>query len=96
MPCLRRADCGIDIIDNGLAMNSSGLNSKINKMQYKKDIEKALKEMETRKKSYMLDMAQYNTPGSCVYDTELIRKLEVTDATIHTLRWVLQPKQKSE
>lgn len=65
-------------------------------MQYKKDIEKALKEMETRKSSYLLDMAQYKHPNSCVYDTELIRKLEVTDATINALRWVLQPKDKSE
>lgn len=65
-------------------------------MQYKKDIEKALKEMETRKSSYLLDMAEYKAPGTVQYDTELIRKLEVTDATIHALRWVLQPKKKSE
>ncbi len=58
-------------------------------MKSQKEIEKALKEMETRKKSYMLDMMSYKEPNSVVYDTELIRKMEVTDATIHTLKWVL-------
>lgn len=65
-------------------------------MKTQKEIEKALKEMETRKSSYMLDMASYKAPNSVVYDTELIRKLEVTDATIHALKWVLyvEPKQR--
>jgi len=63
-------------------------------MQYKKNIEKALKEMETRKRSYLLDMASYKKPNAVVYDTELIRKLEVTDATIHTLKWVLLKRTK--
>ncbi len=63
-------------------------------MQYKKDIEKALKEMETRKSSYLLDMASYKEPNAVVYDTELIRKLEVTDATIHALKWVLLKRTK--
>ena len=58
-------------------------------MKKQNEIEKALKEMETRKSSYMLDMASYKAPSSVVYDTELIRKLEVTDATIHALKWVL-------
>ena len=64
-------------------------------MKKQNEIEKALKEMETRKSSYMLDMASYKAPNSVVYDTELIRKLEVTDATIHALKWVLyvEPKQ---
>jgi len=65
-------------------------------MQLKKDIEKALKEMETRKSSYLLDMASYKEPNSVVYDTELIRKLEVTDATINALKWVLLKKQKGK
>lgn len=53
--------------------------------------------METRKKGYLLDMTRHSEPNSVVYDTELIRKLEVTDATIHTLKWVLQsnPKRKT-
>jgi hypothetical protein len=58
-------------------------------MKQQKEIEKALKEMETRKKSYMLDMMSYKATNSVVYDTELIRKMEVTDATIHALKWVL-------
>lgn len=64
-------------------------------MQYKKDIEKALHEMEVRKKAYLLDIAQYREPNSVVYDTDLIRKLEVTDASIRALRWVLLPKDKN-
>lgn len=63
-------------------------------MKQQKEIEKALKEMETRKKSYMLDMMSYKAPNSVVYDTELIRKMEVTDATIHTLNWVLHDVEK--
>ncbi len=58
-------------------------------MKSKVQIKNALKEMETRKSSYLLDMSSVKQPGSVVYDTELIRKMEVTDATIHTLRWVL-------
>lgn len=64
-------------------------------MRTLKEIEVALKEMQTRKSSYLLDMAQTHKPGSVVYDTDLIRKLEVTDATIHALTWVLFQKQKS-
>ena len=63
-------------------------------MKQQKEIEKALKEMETRKKSYMLDMMSYKAPNSVVYDTELIRKMEVTDATIHALKWVLYVEPK--
>ena len=63
-------------------------------MQYKKDIQKALKEMQTRKSSYILDMASVKVPNGVVYDTELIRKLEVTDATINALGWVLLPNKK--
>ena len=65
-------------------------------MQLKKDIQKELKGMEIRKKSYMLDLAQKHIPNGVVYDTELIRKLEVTDATINALRWVLIQKTKTE
>lgn len=64
-------------------------------MQYKNDIKKALKELETRKKSYMLDMAEY-VPNGVKYNTELIRNLEVIDAQIYTLKWVLLPKQKNK
>lgn len=63
-------------------------------MKTQEEIENGLKEMETRKSSYLLDMASYKAPNSCVYDTELIRKLEVTDATIHTLKWVLYTEKK--
>jgi len=64
-------------------------------MKTQKEIQKALKEMETRKTSYLLDMACVKPLSGVVYDTELIRKLEVTDATIHALKWVLyvEPKQ---
>jgi len=62
-------------------------------MKKQNEIEKALKEMETRKSSYMLDMMSVK-PTGIVYDTELIRKLEVTDATIQTLKWVLYTEKK--
>lgn len=62
-------------------------------MQYKKDIQKALKDFEIRKKSYMLDMVEY-VPNGVKYNTELIRNLEVIDAQIYTLKWVLLAKQK--
>lgn len=61
-------------------------------MKLKKEIRQALKEMEIRKSSYLLDMVSKEEPNSVVYNTELIRKLEVTDATIHVLKWVLLPK----
>jgi len=61
-------------------------------MRTEKEIKKALREMEIRKTSYILDMSTYKPPGTVVYDTELIRKLEVTDATIHALKWVLGSK----
>ena len=63
-------------------------------MKSVKEIKQGLKEMETRKTSYLLDMTSYKTPNSVVYDTEIIRKLEVTDATIHTLLWVLYSEKK--
>ena len=63
-------------------------------MKQQKEIEKALKEMETRKKSYMFDMMSYKAPNSVVYDTKLIRKMEVTDAIIHALKWMLYVKPK--
>ena len=58
-------------------------------MKSQDEIEKALKDMKTRRTSYILDMASMPKAGEVVYNTDLIRKLEVTDATIHTLRWVL-------
>lgn len=65
-------------------------------MKTKAEIEKGLKEMETRKSSYSLDLFTYKEPNSVVYDTELIRKMEVTDATIHALRWVLHTTKKTK
>jgi hypothetical protein len=59
------------------------------KMRTRKEIMQALKEMETRKTSYLLDMSSYKAPNSVVYDTEIIRKLEVTDAVVNALNWVL-------
>jgi hypothetical protein len=41
------------------------------------------------------ELASNKEPGSVVYDTELIRKLEVTDATIHALKWVLHTNPKT-
>lgn len=64
-------------------------------MKTEKEVKKALAEMETRKKSYSLDLCSYKAPNTVVYDTELIRKMEVTDATIHALRWVLHSENKS-
>lgn len=62
-------------------------------MKTEKEIKKALKEMEVRKTSYMLDMATITKePNGVVYNTELIRNLEVTDAVIQVLKWVLFPK----
>ena len=58
-------------------------------MKTEAEIKKALREMEIREKSYTLDIMTKKEPGTVVYDTELIRKLEVTAATIHALRWVL-------
>lgn len=66
------------------------------KMKTLAEIKKGLSEMETRQKSYLLDMASTKTGNSIVYDTELIRKLEVTAATINALKWVLQPTKKSK
>jgi len=63
-------------------------------MQYLKDIKRSLKELETRKSSYMLDMAEQTVQG-VKYNTDLIRNLEVVDAQIYTLKWVLMPKIKS-
>ncbi len=63
-------------------------------MQYLKDIKKALKELETRRTSYMLDMVEQQHPNGVKYNHELIIKLAVTDAQIHTLKWVLKPKPK--
>jgi len=68
-------------------------------MKTNKEIKQALIEMETRKKSYMLDMSSLKVgenSNAVVYDTELIRKLEVTAATIHALKWVLQQKKKTK
>jgi len=62
-------------------------------MKYKKEISEALKNLEINKKSYLLDMCEYKEPNTVKYDTELIRKLEVTDVQIHTLKWVLQPRK---
>lgn len=50
--------------------------------------------METRKSSYILDISRYKDLNSIVYDTELIRKLEVTDETINALKWVLLKKRQ--
>ena len=63
-------------------------------MRRKKEIEQALAEMETRKKAYLLDMASYNHPNSVQYNTDIIRKLEVTDATVQALKWVLFKEEK--
>lgn len=59
-------------------------------MKTEADIKKALEEMEIRRKSYVLDMCSTHVPNSVVYNTDIIRKLEVTDSTIHTLKWVLE------
>lgn len=63
-------------------------------MKTKDEIEKVLHEMEIRRKSYVLDMCAPQYPNSVVYNTDLIRKLEVTDATIHTLKWVLDAREE--
>lgn len=58
-------------------------------MKSKEAILKGLEEMEIRRKSYSLDMFSRPAPNEVVYNTDIIRKMEVTDATIHTLKWVL-------
>lgn len=63
-------------------------------MKTKDEIEKGLHEMEIRRKSYVLDMCAPQYPNSVVYNTDIIRKLEVTDATIHTLKWVLDAREE--
>ena len=63
-------------------------------MKTKDEIEKGLHEMEIRRKSYVLDMCAPQYPNSVVYNTDLIRKLEVTDATIHCLKWVLDAREE--
>lgn len=55
----------------------------------KADIKQALKEMNVRRSSAMLDMASNHYPNSIKYDTDTIRRLESIDVTIHVLRWVL-------
>ena len=46
-------------------------------MKSKKQIIEALKQVEIRRKGYMLDMLRIPTPGDVRYDTEIIRKLEI-------------------
>lgn len=60
-------------------------------MRTKKEITQALKDMEVRRTSAILDMTE-TMPNGVKYDTELIRRIESIDVTIHTLKWVLQPK----
>ena len=65
------------------------------RMKKRKEIEKALSEMEARRTSYTLDMISYKPDKSVVYDTDLIRKLEITDTTIHAVNLVLSNKPTS-
>ncbi len=54
------------------------------------EVKEALKEMEIRRKSAYLDMCEI-IPNGVKYDTEIIRRIESIDVTIHVLKWVLQP-----
>lgn len=60
------------------------------KQKSKKEIVIALKDLEIRKKSYLLDMAEQHVPNGIKYNTDIIRNLEVIDAQVHTLKWILQ------
>jgi len=54
------------------------------------EIKQALKEMETRRTAACLDMCEVQ-PNGIKYDTEIIRRIESIDVTIHVLKWVLEP-----
>ena len=56
------------------------------------EVKQALKEMETRRKIAYLDMCEIQ-PNGIKYDTEIIRRIESIDVTIHVLKWVLQPSK---
>ena len=56
------------------------------------EVKQALKEMETRRTAACLDMCSV-LPNGVKYDTDIIRRLESIDVTIHTLKWVLQPSK---
>ena len=65
--------------------------SKLNSgMKSIEEIQQALKDMEVRRTSACLDMVE-KMPNGIKYDTELIRRIESIDVTIHVLKWVLQP-----
>jgi hypothetical protein len=64
-------------------------------MKKKKEIQKALKEMEIRRTSATLDMCEV-VPNGVKYDTEIIRRLESIDCVIRTLKWILQPTPKEQ
>lgn len=64
-------------------------------MRTKADIEQTLSEMETRRKSYTLDMIEY-VPQGAKYNTDLIRQIETTDTVIRTLKWVMQNTPKTK
>lgn len=63
-------------------------------MRTKKEIEKALKDMEVRRTAATLDMVS-KMPNGIKYDTGLIRNIESIDVVIHSLKWVLQPKESN-
>jgi len=63
-----------------------------NEMKTIDEIRQALKDMETRRTSAMLDMVE-KMPNGIKYDTDIIRRLESIDVTIHALKWVLQPTE---
>jgi hypothetical protein len=65
-------------------------------MKTEKEIKQGLKDMEIRRKGYILDMCSPQTPNGIVYNTDIIRKMEVTDATIHTLKWVLHTNKPAK
>jgi hypothetical protein len=67
--------------------------SKLNSgMKSIEEIKQALKDMEVRRTSACLDMVE-KMPNGIKYDTELIRRIESIDVTIHVLKWVLQPTE---
>ena len=77
---------------NGTNPRVKRRSSLISDMKPIDEVKQALKEMETRRTAACLDMCEIQ-PNGIKYDTEIIRRIESIDVTIHVLKWVLQPSK---
>lgn len=79
-------------VGNGTKPRVKRRSSLISDMKSIDEVKQALKEMETRRTAACLDMCEIQ-PNGIKYDTEIIRRIESIDVTIHVLKWVLQPSK---